>query len=83
MIVSIHIGLNRNSNASLLTFSDRIQVSIFKDDWQGTNIAIKVCTFHWKWRQRQEVAGAFDSISHLLVTVSTDGGNEDGKETVS
>lgn len=66
-----------------MTFSDRIQVSVFKDDWQGANIAIQVCTFHRKWRQRQEIAGTFYSVSHLLVTVSTDGGTDGGKKTIS
>lgn len=63
-----------SNDTVLLTFSDGIQISILKDDRQGAYITIQVCTFHWKWRQRQEVAGAFDGISHLLVTVSTDGG---------
>lgn len=57
----------------LQTFGDGIQVSVLKNNWQGANIPIQVGAFRRKWRQRQEVAGTFDSIGHLLMTVGTDG----------
>lgn len=56
----------------LQTFGDGIQVSVLKNNWQGANITIQVGRFRRKWRQTQEVAGTFDSIGHLLVTVGTD-----------
>lgn len=57
----------------LQTFGDGIQVSVFKNNWQGANVTIQIGRFHRKGRQRQEVAGTFDSVGHLLVTVGTDG----------
>lgn len=59
------------SKGVTLTFGDGVQVSILKNNWQGADIPIQISTFYWEWRQREEIAGGFDRVSHLLVTVST------------